>query len=154
MELLWRGASDFAKIYNVPSTFDGTGQSIAVVGQSNINLQDVRDFRSIFGLPTNDPQIILNGADPGLVSGDEGESDLDVEWAGAIAPKAKIILVTTPFTDTDGIGGVDSSAEYIVDNNVAPVLSESYGACESGLGTAANAFYNALWQQAAAQASR
>src|SRR6266568_3791166 len=145
------GPADFAKIYNVPSTFDGTGQSIAVVGQSNINLQDVRDFRSIFGLPTNDPQIILNGADPGLVSGDEGESDLDVEWAGAVAPKAQIILVTTPFTDTDGIGGVDSSAEYIIDNNVAPVLSESYGACESGLGTAGNAFYNALWQQAAAQ---
>src|SRR5438445_152453 len=89
------GPADFAKIYNVPSTFDGTGQSIAVVGQSNINLQDVRDFRSIFGLPTNDPQIILNGADPGLVSGDEGESDLDVEWAGAVAPKAQIILVST-----------------------------------------------------------
>ncbi len=145
------GPADFAKIYNVPSTFDGTGQSIAVVGQSNINLQDVRDFRTIFGLPTNDPQIILNGADPGLVSGDEGESDLDVEWAGAIAPKAKIILVTSQFTETDGGGGVDASAEYIVDNNVAPVLSESYGACESSLGTAANAFYNALWQQAAAE---
>jgi len=145
------GPADFAKIYNVPSTFDGTGQSIAVVGQSNINLQDVRDFRTIFGLPTNDPQIILNGADPGLVSGDEGESDLDVEWAGAIAPKAKIILVTSQFTDTDGGGGVDASAEYIVDNNVAPVLSESYGACESSLGTAGNAFYNALWQQAAAE---
>src|SRR5437016_8551254 len=145
------GPADFAKIYNVPSTFDGTGQSIAIVGQSNINLQDVRDFRTIFGLPTNDPQIILNGADPGLVSGDEGESDLDVEWAGAIAPKAQIILVTSQFTTTDGGGGVDSSAEYIVDNNVAPVLSESYGACESGLGTAGNAFYNALWQQAAAE---
>src|SRR5438132_1076899 len=109
------GSADFAKIYNVPSTFDGTGQSIAIVGQSNINLQDVRDFRTIFGLPTNDPQIILNGADPGLVSGDEGESDLDVEWAGAIAPKAKIILVTSQFTETDGGGGVDASAEYIVD---------------------------------------
>lgn len=145
------GPADFAKIYNVPSTFDGTGQSIAIVGQSNINLQDVRDFRTIFGLPANDPQIILNGADPGLVSGDEGESDLDVQWAGAVAPKAKIILVASQFTDTDGGGGVDASAEYIVDNNVAPVLSESYGACESALGTAANAFYNSLWQQAAAE---
>ena len=145
------GPADFAKIYNVPSTFDGTGQSIAIVGQSNINLQDVRDFRTIFGLPANDPQIILNGADPGLVSGDEGESDLDVQWAGAVAPKAKIILVASQFTDTDGGGGVDASAEYIVDNNVAPVLSESYGACESALGAAANAFYNSLWQQAAAE---
>jgi len=146
------GPKDFAKIYNVPSaTFDGTGQSIAIVAQSNINIQDVRDFRSIFGLPANDPQIILNGADPGLVSGDEGESDLDVEWSGALAPKAKIIMVATPFTDTDGLGGVDLSAEYIVDNNVAPVMSDSYGSCEANLGTNGNAFYNALWQQAAAE---
>jgi subtilase family serine protease len=146
------GPKDFAKIYNVPSaTFDGTGQSIAIVAQSNINIQDVRDFRSIFGLPANDPQIILNGADPGLVSGDEGESDLDVEWSGAVAPKAKIIIVATPFTDTDGLGGVDLSAEYIVDNNLAPVISDSYGSCEANLGTNGNAFYNALWQQAAAE---
>jgi subtilase family serine protease len=146
------GPKDFAKIYNVPSaTFDGTGQSIAIVAQSNINIQDVRDFRSIFGLPANDPQIILNGADPGLVSGDEGESDLDVEWSGAVAPKAKIIMVATPFTDTDGLGGVDLSAEYIVDNNAAPVISDSYGSCEATLGANGNAFYNALWQQAAAE---
>lgn len=146
------GPKDFAKIYNVPSaTFDGTGQSIAIVAQTNINIQDVRDFRSIFGLPVNDPQIILNGADPGLVSGDEGESDLDVEWSGAVAPKAKIIMVATPFTDTDGLGGVDLSAEYIVDNNIAPVMSDSYGSCEANLGTNGNAFYNALWQQAAAE---
>jgi hypothetical protein len=145
------GPADFAKIYNIPSTFDGTGQSIAIVGQSNINIQDVRDFRTIFGLAPNDPQIILNGADPGLVSGDEGESDLDVEWAGAVAPKAQIILVTSQLTDTDGGGGVAASAEYIVDNNVAPVLSESYGICESALGTSGNAFYNSLWQQAAAE---
>src|SRR5205807_9688716 len=134
-------------------------QSIAIVAQTNINVQDVTDFRAIFGLPAYSAgcaslpclDVILNGADPGLVSGDEGESDLDVQWAGAVAPKAKIIMVATGFTETDGGGGVDASAEYIVDNNVAPVLSESYGACESGLGTAANAFYNLLWQQAAAE---
>lgn len=145
------GPADFKRIYNVPVTFDGTGQSIAIVAQTNINIQDVRDFRSIFGLPSNDPQIILNGADPGLVSGDEGESDLDVEWSGAVAPRAKIILVGTGVTDTDGLGGVDLSAEYIVDNNVAPVMSDSYGSCESALGTGGNGFYNSLWQQAAAE---
>ncbi len=47
--------------------------------------------------------------------------------------------------------GVDISAEYIVDNNLAPVVSMSYGACESGLGKLQNAYYNTLWQQAAAQ---
>ena len=145
------GPGDFAKIYNVPSTFNGTGVSIAVVGQSNINIQDVRDFRTIFGLPANDPQIILNGPDPGLVSGDEGESDLDVEWAGAIAPNATIKFVTSQSTFTDGVSGVDASAVYAVDNNIAAIISESYGACESGIGSAGNQFYQLLWQQAAAQ---
>ncbi len=145
------GPGDFAKIYTIPTAATGAGQSIAVVGRSNINIQDVRDFRSIFGLPPKDPQIILNGPDPGIVDGDEGESDLDVEWAGAVAPAANVILVTSQDTQTDAGDGVDASAIYVVDNNVAPVLSESYGACESGLGANGNAFFNSLWQQAAAE---
>jgi subtilase family serine protease len=157
------GPADFANIYNIAPTATGAGQSIAVVGQSNINLQDVTDFRSIFGLPAYSsmcnsglpPQcqfsVILNGPDPGLVSGDETESDLDVEWAGAVAPQANIVFVTTQTTLTDFTAGVDASALYIVDNNVAPVLSESYGDCEANLGTTGNAFYNSLWQQAAAE---
>ncbi len=157
------GPADFANIYNIAPAATGAGQSIAVVGQSNINLQDVTDFRSIFGLPAYSsmcnsglpPQcqfsVILNGPDPGLVSGDETESDLDVEWAGAVAPQAQIIFVTTQTTLTDFTAGVDASALYIVDNNVAPVLSESYGDCEANLGTTGNAFYNSLWQQAAAE---
>lgn len=149
------GPADFAKIYNVPTgAFDGSGQSIAIVGQSNINIQDVRDFRTIFGLAANDPQIIINGTDPGLVvSGDEGESDFDVEWAGAVAPGATIKLVATKSTNTSGVSGVDASAMYIVDTTpiVASILSDSYGACEASLGTAGNQFYAALWQQAAAE---
>jgi Pro-kumamolisin, activation domain/Bacterial Ig-like domain (group 3) len=158
------GPADFAKIYNINTiTATGAGQSIAIVGQSNINLQDVADFRNAFGLPTYTsmcnsglpPQcqfsVILNGPDPGLVSGDETESDLDVEWAGAVAQQAQIIFVTTQTTLTDFTAGVDASALYIVDNNVAPVLSESYGDCEANLGTTGNAFYNSLWQQAAAE---
>jgi subtilase family serine protease len=158
------GPQDFATIYNVPNgltavapatKYDGTGQTIAIVGQSNVNLQDITDYRHIFGLdlkyPANNVQVILNGPDPGLVSGDEGESDLDLELSGAVAPNASIIFVTTQSTDTDGSSGVDGSAAYIVDNNVAPILSESYGTCESGLGTSGNLFYAVLWQQAAAE---
>src|SRR6202140_5083074 len=148
------GPADFAKIYNIPASATGAGQSIAIVGQSNINLQDVTDFRKMFGLPAytaGQLNVILNGPDPGLVSGDEGESDLDVEWAGAVAPAATIDFVVTQSSLTDATAGIDGSAVYIVDNNVAPILSESYGACESGLGTGGNAFYNALWQQAAAE---
>src|SRR5712672_3896883 len=148
------GPADFATIYNIPAGATGAGQSIAIVGQSNINLQDVTDFRAIFGLPAYAPgqlNVILNGPDPGLVSGDEGESDLDVEWAGAIAPAATINFVVTQSSLTDAIAGIDGSALYIVDNNIAPILSESYGACEPALGSGGNAFYNSLWQQAAAE---
>jgi subtilase family serine protease len=161
------GPADFATIYSVPPAMTGLGTSIAIVGQSNINLQDVTDFRSMFGLPaytstcTGVPNqcpltVILNGPDPGTGAvngdfGDESESDLDVEWAGAVAPAATIDFVTTQTTQTDVTAGIDGSAIYIVDNNVAPILSESYGACELGLGSGGNAFYSSLWQQAAAQ---
>jgi hypothetical protein len=149
------GPYDFAEIYDVlplwsaSPAIDGTGQSIAIVGVSNINIQDVRDFRNLFGLPANDPQIILNGPDPGLVTGAETEADLDVEWSGAVATGATIKLVVS--TSTNGTDGVDLSALYVVENNVAPVLSESFGECELFLGTAGNSFENVIRQQAAAE---
>jgi hypothetical protein len=146
------GPTDFATIYNVlplwKAGIDGTGQTIAIVGESNIHLSDIEAFRTLFDLPANDPTIILNGPDPG-VDGDETEAILDVSWSGAVAKNATIDLVVSASTETSL--GVDLSALYIVDNNVAPVMSESYGECESNLGNAGNAFYNALWQQAAAQ---
>jgi hypothetical protein len=150
---------DFAKIYNIPQGADGTGQTIALIGQSNIDANDVIAFRTLFGLPQNFTQannVIVNGPDPGLqlATGDEGESDLDVEWAGAVAPNATILLVTSSTTmsnPTQVSAGIDLSALFAVDNNVASVISESYGACEPSLTAAGNQFYNALWEQAAAQ---
>ena len=143
--------ADFAKIYNVQPLYDaginGTGQTIAIVGRSNIDIQDTRDFRNLLGLPVNDPQIIINGDDPGITT-DVDEATLDVTWSGAVAPMAKIDFVISQSNFADG---VDVSAEYIVDNNLAPVMSTSYGTCETDLGPVENAFYNSLWQQAAAQ---
>ena len=145
---------DFAKIYNTASLYksgvDGTGQSIAIVGRTNIFLSDVQIFRIAFGLPANDPQIILDGPDPGnLFGSEEGEADLDVEWSGAIAPNATIKFVVSASTNTTD--GADLSAQYIVDNNLAAVLSTSFGQCEAQLGQAENTFYDNLWEQAAAE---
>jgi subtilase family serine protease len=145
---------DFATIYNTSplyqSGIDGTGQSLAIVARSNINLSDVQIFRIAFSLPVNDPQIILDGPDPGNLGGsEEGEADLDVEWSGAIAPNATIKFVVSASTNTTD--GVDLSAQYIVDNNLATVLSVSFGECEQSLGAAENTFYNNLWEQAAAE---
>ena len=146
------GPTDFATIYNVLPLWnqgiDGTGQTIAIVGETNIRTSDVDAFRNLFGLPNNTPHVIMNGPDPGIV-GDETEALLDVSWSGAVAKNATIDFVVSASTETSL--GVDLSALYIVDNNIAPVISESYGICEAELGNAGNAFYNSLWQQAAAQ---
>jgi len=149
------GPGDFATIYNVSPLWsagiDGTGQTTAIVSDSNINVQDARDFRAMFGLPANDPQIILNGPDPGVSGpgGDETEADLDVEWAGAVAKGATIDLVVSESTEVTA--GIDLSALYIVDNNLAPIMSVSYGACEFDLGNGGNTFHSTLWEQGAAQ---
>ena len=149
------GPADFATIYNTTPLLtgtpkiDGTGQTIAIVGESDINVQDVIDFRTMFGLAQNfsSGNIILGGADPGF-NGTEGESDLDVQWAGAVAPGATIDFVTSEPTETTA--GTVLSALYIVENNLAGVMSESFGGCEQQIGTL-NQFHNSLWEQAAAQ---
>jgi subtilase family serine protease len=148
------GPYDFATIYDVQPLWNaginGTGQVIAIVSDSNINVSDVNRFRSLFALSANPPQVILTSSDPGL-TGDEIEAVLDAEWSGAVATAAIIDLVVSPSTNTT-FGG-DSSAEYIVDtmNPTPSVLSYSYGACELALGTAGNTFYKNLWSQAASE---
>ncbi len=150
------GPADFATIYRsqplITAGNDGTGQTIAVVGETNISIADVQAFRQTFALPANfdSSNIILNGEDPGITStGEELEADLDVQWTGAVAPGATVKFVVS--ASTPASAGIDLSALYIVENNLAGILSESYGSCESALGAAGNAFYNSLWEQAAAQ---
>lgn len=155
------GPYDLATIYNITplwnNSLNGSGQTIAIVGQTDIDPNDAFTFRTLFGLPTGGSlsafqqqylNIIVNGPDPGT-TGDEGEADIDTQWSGAVATNALIDFVTSATTETTA--GIDLSALYIVDNNLAPILSESYGGCELGLGNAGNAFYNAIWEQAAAQ---
>jgi hypothetical protein len=147
------GPTDFATIYNVLPLWnkgiDGSGQSIAIVQETDINLQDIRDFRALFGLPANDPEVVLDGPDPGIDPDVEPEAVIDVTWSGAVAKGAKIKLVVSSSTNTTE--GIALSALYIADNNVAPISSMSFGQCELHLGTAGNAFWNAVWQQAAAE---
>jgi subtilase family serine protease len=146
------GAYDFATIYNVLPLWnagtDGTGVTIAIVGETDIQMSDVQSFRALFGLPVNNPNFILNGPDPGIQE-DESEADIDVEWSGGVAKGATVDFVVSESTETTY--GTDLSAVYIVEQNLAPIMSESYGQCELALGTAGNQFYSALWQQAAAQ---
>ncbi|MGC2333298.1 MAG: S53 family peptidase [Candidatus Acidiferrales bacterium] len=155
--------ADFDKIYNVSSSLTGSGQTIAIVSDSDIQVSnsnltqptDANQFRALFGLPAiNFLEIETDPADDPGVSGpdgDEVEAALDVEWSGAVAPAATIDLVVSPSSETAGTFGGDISAQYIVNNNLAPILSYSYGECELGLGTTGNEFYQNLWQQAASE---
>jgi len=154
---------DFATIYNVTplwtasSPIDGTGEVVAIAGRTDINPVDFINFRTIFGLPvgkttnatgTSYLNIIYNGPNPGI-NGDEPEADIDTQWSSAVAKGATIDFVTS--ADSLTTFGIDLSAQYIIDNNLAPVMSTSYGACELELGTSGNLLYLQLWEQASAQ---
>ncbi len=145
--------ADFETIYDLApldkAGYNGSGSSLAIVGRSNINLSDISTFRSYAGLPANQPKVILPNGNPGLISGDQDEATLDVEWSGGVAPAASIQYVATASTATTD--GVDLSAQYIVNNKIASVMSTSFGSCEANMGAGELAFYNALWQQAAAE---
>ena len=143
----WATIYDLNPVYNAGTT--GSGASIAIVGRSNINAADVEMFRSMFGLPAKQPNVILVSTNPGLLPGDQDESTLDVEWSGAIAPAATVNFVVGASTATTD--GVDLSAQYIVNHALAQVVSTSYGSCEQDMGAAGTAFYNGLWEQAASE---
>lgn len=136
---------DFATIYDVGPLYsagiDGTGQKIVLTGQSSINLTDVANFRSAAGLPASVPTLLL---EPGTgtstrCAGDEGESDLDVEWSAGVAKKATVTLVYAGLlsgeTCTHRQFGAFDALTYAIDNNLAPVISNSYGNCEKNIPT-------------------
>ncbi|MGO9775535.1 MAG: protease pro-enzyme activation domain-containing protein [Terracidiphilus sp.] len=160
---------DFATIYNVLPLWsagtDGTGQTIAIAGTSSINLADVSNFRNEFGLPTtnsyNTPILQSGNGEPltmctttsstaSCTLDDLVENSLDVEWSGAVAKNAQIILVSSAQASLSDDPLYDSES-FIVQNHTAPIMNVSYGACELFNGTAGNVEYYNLWQTAYAE---
>lgn len=141
---------DFYTIYDeaslLSSSVNGSGITVAIAGQTDISLSDVAAFRSASGLTANAPRIVLtpSSADPGTISGDVNEAQLDVEWSGAVAPGATILYVNS----SSAAGGVITSLIYAIDNNVAPIVSISYGACENDWGQSNLNVLNAKFQKA------
>jgi subtilase family serine protease len=131
---------DFATVYNLPAGLDGTGQTIAIVGQSTVSASDLANFRSAAGLAAKAPQYVLYPTTSAATrcSGDERESDLDLEWSGGVAKNADIIFVYAGLVGTDTcssrFNSVWNALQQAVDTNVAPVISTSYGACEAANG--------------------
>lgn len=157
---------DFASIYNVAplwnDSINGSGETIAIAGTSDIVLSDVSTFRSAFGLPAGltPNEIDTNGLATECLStsssavcglGDLEENTLDVEWSGAVAPGAQIDLVVTGQNSAGTVDTVYDSAQYVVSHLTASILNVSYGLCELFSGTAENVAYYDLWQSAAAE---
>jgi hypothetical protein len=166
---------DFATIYNLPSGWpnsnNGSGQTISIIGTSDIDLTDVSNFKSAFGLPAGLTPVIAHGpdGDPGICTGstnacsdgDLVENSLDVEWSGAVAPGAQIVLVTDAYNSqtTPTNDPIRDGAQWVVENATVQgtavygsrIMSISYGECELFNGTASNVAYNNLWQTAATE---
>ncbi len=139
---------DITKAYNAGYT--GSGQSIAIVGQSEVYVSDVENFQNAAGLTVKDPTLVLvpNSGTAAVSSGDEAESDLDLEYSGGIGTGATIYFV---YVGNNSSYSVWDSINYAVDTRIAPIISASYGDCETDLGSSNYATLNAILEQAAAQ---
>jgi subtilase family serine protease len=131
---------DFATIYGLQALYDagidGTGQKIAVVGQTDIIASDLDHFRSASNLTLKQPTKILvaGTGTPQVFAPDLVETDLDLEWAGGVAKNATIEYV---YVGNNSNSNVWNSLQTAVSTQpiIAPFISTSYGFCEAGLGS-------------------
>jgi len=125
--------------------FTGVGQSIVIIdsfGSPTIQ-QDLQTFDAGYGLP--DPPSFQVLAPLGNVPFDPNNGDmvgwaeettLDVEWAHAMAPGAKIVLLVSPVSETEGVQGMPeflALEKYALDNHLGKIISQSWGATENTL---------------------
>ncbi len=122
---------------------NGKGSTIAIVdsfGSPTIE-RDLAQFDADFGLPAPPSLRVIHpaGAPPPFdptnddMVGWAYETTLDVEWAHALAPKARILLVETPVSETEGLNGIPEivrSENYVINHELADVISQSFGATE------------------------
>ena len=146
---------DIATTYDLPPLysggFNGTGQTIAIMGQSYVKVSDVEAFEAASSLPKKDPTLVLvpgTGNDGTVSKGDESESDLDLEWSGAMAPGANVVFV---YTGSNTNYGVYDSTSYAVDQKIGNIVSLSYSSCEPTLTATNYQQLDAIFQQATAQ---
>ena len=146
---------DLATIYDITpaysSGYTGSNQSIAVIGQSAVNLSDIANFQAAVNIPGKTPIVVLvpgSGTPEVYADGDEAESDLDLEYSSTIARGAQVYFV---YTGNSNNFGAFNSIEYAVDEKIAPIISSSYGDCEPNLGQSSYTELNTFLEQAASQ---
>ena len=150
------GPGDIATAYDIKPLYtggiNGAGQTIAIMGQSYVPVSDVEAFQSAAGLTKKDPALVLvpgTGNDLAISPGDEGESDLDLEWSSATAPGANVVLVYTGSSSNSG--GIYTSIQYAVDEMIGNIISISYSSCETQFTAGTPPSLEAVFKQAAVQ---
>jgi subtilase family serine protease len=122
---------------------EGQGQTIVIVdsfGSPTIE-RDLRRFDGAFHLPPPPSFQIIQPAGPVRpyepaneeMSGWAFETNLDVEWAHAMAPQANILLVETPEEETEGVQGfpqIVAAENYVIEHHLGQVISQSFSATE------------------------
>ncbi len=152
------GPQDIATMYDLiplyQSGFTGSSQSVAIVGQSYVDTNfysQVMLFRGNVssGSTGNISLVLVPGSGVEAISqGDQGESEIDLEYSSGIATSANIFLV---YVGANQNYDVFDALAFAIDQNIAPVVSISYGVCEALLSPTDLDQGNATFQQAAAQ---
>ena len=141
------GPAQVRQAYGLPALYakgvTGRGATIVIVdsyGSPTIR-HDLAVFDQAYRLPAPPAFRIIQPAgqvpayDPASsdMVGWAGETTLDVEWAHAIAPGAKILLVETPVSETEGVHGfpqIVAAEEYVLRHHLGDVISQSFSATE------------------------
>ena len=120
----------------ISAGYDGTGRTIVIIDafQNPGLTTQLATFDAQYNLPAVQlTQIAPDGLTPfdpnnGDMIGWAEEISLDVAWAHAMAPGAKIVLV---LSKSDQDADIQSALQYAVDNNLGDVISMSFGENES-----------------------
>ncbi len=144
---------DLAVMYNFKGLgTGGQGQSIAVVGQSYVDLTDgaASGFLRVLGLQSGGlSSVLVPGSGVEAISpGDELESEIDVEYAAGTAQGAQVFLV---YVGDQQNYNVFDALTFAIETDISPIISISYGSCESLQAGTELSQANALFAQAAAQ---
>jgi len=147
---------DFAKIYDIPTTsggvYAGTGVKVAIIGRSQVAAVDITQLESLAGLPLSVPNNVIaaGSADPGQTkTDDQSEATLDVQRVLTTAPGVQADLVLGKSTSTSD--GLTLAMQHNVQTLLDPVMSISFGACETSAGLSNVNYFDALFKQAAAE---
>ncbi len=148
----------------IGSGYNGNGIKIGIIGQSAVDTTQLTYFQQKTGQTQNLPTMVLvpSTGVSNKVSGDEGESELDLEYSSGNAPGASIQFIYTGCTSSSSSSalsatvncnnnGVFDAITYAVTNNLAPILSLSYGGCETEDATYATSTLEPVLRQANAQ---